>query len=89
MSNKPAFWYFVQGSTIALYVLLIGGGYLLGKPLIGWGLYGALLLLHIFELRTALKVGAEKGVSKMRTVLKNLLFGFTWWVPLKRGILQK
>lgn len=89
MTQKPAFWYALQASTLLLYALLIGGGYLLDLPALGWGLYGALFLLHIFELKTALAVGREKGLSTARTVVKNLIFGFTWWVPLRRGIVNK
>lgn len=89
MTNKPFFWYFLQASTIILYGVLIGGGNVLGLPWLGWGLYGALFLLHVFELKTALRVGHEKGLTDLRIVLKNLLFGFTWWVPLKLGIIQK
>ena len=89
MTKKPIFWYSLQASTLVLYGVLIGGGNVLGKSWLGWGLYGALFLLHVFELKTALKVGHEKGLSDFRIVLKNLLFGFTWWVPVKRGILDK
>lgn len=89
MSKRPVFWYFLQASTIILYGVLIGGGNVLGLPWLGWGLYGALFVLHLFELKTALRIGHEKGLSDLRIVLKNLLFGFTWWVPVKRGIMSK
>jgi hypothetical protein len=89
MTQKPAFWTLMQISTLVLCALLIGGGYLLKKPALGWGLYGALFVLHLFELKTALRVGREKGLSTLRTVVKNLVFGFTWWVPLKNGIFIK
>ena len=89
MNKKLAFWLLVQASTILLYILLIGGGYAINKPLLGWGLYAALFVLHVFELKTALKIGREKGLSTLRVVVMNLLFGFTWWVPLKQGIIKK
>jgi hypothetical protein len=89
MTGKPVFWYGLQVSTILLYVVLIAGGYALQIPALGWGLFGAIFLLHVFELKTALAVGREKGLSIRRIVLKNLVFGFTWWLPLKKGILVK
>ena len=89
MNKKLAFWLLVQASTILLYILLIGGGYTINKPLLGWGLYAALFVLHVFELKTALKIGRAKGLSTLRVVVMNLLFGFTWWVPLKQGIIKK
>ncbi len=88
MTNKPLFWYLLQASTLILYGVLVGGGNALGLPWLGWGLYAALFVLHLFELKTALRVGREKGLSDLRIVLLNLIFGFTWWVPLKRGILR-
>lgn len=89
MTKKPAFWILLQASTILLYILLIGGGYVLKLPALGWGLYAALFVLHLFELKTALQIGRENGLSKLRIVVMNLIFGFTWWVPLKQGIVQK
>jgi hypothetical protein len=89
MTKKPAFWLLLQASTILLYILLIGGGYVLKLPALGWGAYGALFVLHLFELKTALQVGHAKGLSMTRIVVMNLIFGFTWWVPLKRGIIKK
>jgi hypothetical protein len=90
MTQKPAFWYGLQASTLLLYALLICGGYLLKLPALGWGLYGALFLLHVVELKTALQVGRrDRGLSTLRIVIMNLIFGFTWWVPLKRGIIQR
>lgn len=89
MNKKLAFWLLVQASTILLYILLIGGGYAINQPLLGWCLYAALFILHVFELKTALKIGREKGLSTLRVVVMNLIFGFTWWVPLKQGIVKK
>jgi hypothetical protein len=89
MTKKPAFWMLLQASTILLYILLIVGGYVLKMPVLGWGLYAALFILHVFELKTALQVGRNKGLSTLRVVVKNLIFGFTWWVPLKQGIVKK
>jgi len=89
MNKKRLFWRLVQASTILLYILLIGGGYILNKPWLGWGLYGALFVLHVFELKTALQVGRARGLSTLRVVVKNLIFGFTWWVPLKQGVVSK
>jgi len=89
MTNKPVFWYGLQAGTLILYGVLIGGGNVLGLPWLGWGLYAALFVLHLFELKTALRVGREKGLSDLRIVLLNLIFGFTWWVPVKRGIIKR
>ncbi len=89
MTGKSVFWHGLQVSAVLLYAVLIAGGYALQIPALGWGLFGVIFLLHVFELKTALVVGRDKGLSTRRIVLKNLAFGFTWWLPLKKGILSK
>jgi hypothetical protein len=34
-------------------------------------------------------VGKKAGLTAMRSIIKTLAFGFTWWVPLKLGIIKK
>ena len=82
-------WILVEISTIFLYVVAIGYGYILNIPWLGWLILAGLIVLHLFEMKTALKIGREKGLTDRRIILKNLVFGFTWWVPLKRGIFIK
>ncbi len=89
MTLKKIPWMLMQLSTILLYILLIGFGYLLQRALIGWGLFLALMVLHFLEIKKAKSVGHSKGLSDRRIWLKNMLFGFTWWLPLERGIFDK
>jgi hypothetical protein len=44
---------------------------------------------HPLELFTSIPIGKQAGVSTGMTVVKTLLFGITWWFPLKMGILDK
>ncbi len=44
---------------------------------------------HPLELGLSLGIGKKAGLSGLRTVIKTLAFGFTWWVPLKLGIIKK
>ena len=39
-------------------------------------------LLHLFELKTALRIARARGISMARSILMNMAFGFTWWFPL-------
>jgi hypothetical protein len=68
---------------------LIGFGYIFRAPWLGWGLFAALMALHIAGMKKAKEIGRSKGLSERRSVLMNLLFGFTWWLPVKRGIFDK
>lgn len=53
---------------------------------VGAGIVIGILLLHLGEMKTAFSIGRKKGLSDMRTFLMNLAFGFTWWLPLKKGV---
>lgn len=45
-----------------------------------------LLLLHTVEYFTeGRKVAEENGLSIPEGIAKCLAFGFTWWLPLKKG----
>jgi hypothetical protein len=82
-------WILVEISTILLYIILIGYGYILKVPWLGWMLFLMLMMLHLSEMKKAYTVGREKGLSDGRIILMNMIFGFTWWLPLKRGIFKK
>ena len=44
----------------------------------------ALFSLHLTEYFViGKKTGKENGVSPVKTLIKCLSFGFTWWLPLK------
>ena len=68
MSKKTAFWTLLQLSTFLLYELLIFGGYAFGIPWLGWTLFGALMLLHIVEMKTALRIGKKHKIKTPWTI---------------------
>jgi len=89
MKNKPLFWRVNQLLTILLYELLIFGGYAFSIPWLGWVLFGVLILLHIVELKTSLAIAKKHKVKTTRAFLMTVIFGFTWWLPLKRGLINR
>ncbi len=48
--------------------------------LLGWGIG------HSIELKQSLPIAKEAGVPLGTAIVKTLVFGLTWWVPLKRGV---
>jgi hypothetical protein len=44
---------------------------------------------HPLELIFSIPIGKAKGIPVKTTVLKTLAFGFTWWLPLKIGVIDK
>ena len=47
------------------------------------------VITHPLELILSIPIGKKAGISTDTTVLKTLLFGFTWWLPVKMGVLDK
>lgn len=45
------------------------------------------MIVHPLELLISYKIGKEKGIATPMIVIKTILFGFTWWLPLKQGII--
>lgn len=46
-----------------------------------------LLLMHLVETCTVgRKVAAEHGIGVLEGAVQCLAFGFTWWLPLKKGL---
>ena len=89
--NSKIFWQLLKNGAIGLWILSVVMGYLLfpESHLKAWSLFIGLVILHAAELFTALKIGREKGLTTRTTVTKTLLYGFTWWVPLKKGIFDQ
>ena len=75
----------LYGLSIVLGRYLFPDSYLLSRIF-----FIGLLLIHILEIPiVSLKIGREKKVPDSMTIIKTILFGFTWWLPLKKGIIDK
>ena len=45
-----------------------------------------LLLLHAVEyVKDGRKVAEENGIGAAEALVQCLVFGFTWWLPIKKG----
>ena len=51
--------------------------------LLGWGIG------HPLELAQSLPIGKLRGVPLKDTIINTMVFGFTWWLPLKLGFTEK
>ena len=45
--------------------------------------------LHTIQLLFSVPLGRRMGLGYPEIIFKTLLFGATWWMPLKNGILAK
>jgi hypothetical protein len=81
-------WNSLQILALLLLLVPLPLGYALGHPRAGRALLIAIVLLHAGELRVSIPLAKKRNLSTGTAVLETLLFGFTWWVPLKQGLLQ-
>ena len=92
MTDNKNFWYTLMlGSLIGWAI--VGAGFLrpYGKGFRKiWLIMAAIWLSHPLEVPVAaLKIGRGKGLSLPEIILKTTAFGFTWWLPLKKGVLNR
>lgn len=90
MLAARGFWYFLMAGAVGLFLPIawIGYGVLTDRGLettIVLALYGS---LHIAEIPHGIRVGRSRGIGSGTAAFKTLLFGFTWWLPLARGVIN-
>ncbi|MBW2544718.1 MAG: hypothetical protein JRD43_04500 [Deltaproteobacteria bacterium] len=88
MMKKKGFWYFLMSGAILLWIAVIWLGYVLFPDSVAGkaALPVLLLLMHCAEIPVSSKIGRAKGISGARIVVNTAIFGFTWWLPLKKGV---
>jgi len=86
MRRSKVVWILLMSGALGLYLLGLGLWVFSSRPWIGAGLVFGILLLHICEVKTALRIGRWKNLPDPRIWLMTLAFGFTWWLPLKTGV---
>lgn len=86
MMDSKGFWIFNNVVILAFYgfaaALLMAGNMQHWIVLVA----AAILIAHVLEIPLAVKVLKDKNPSFGRLAIGTLLFGYTWWVPAKKGI---
>jgi hypothetical protein len=49
-------------------------------------LAAVILLAHVAEIPLALRMLKDKHPKTGRLAINTLLYGYTWWVPARRGV---
>lgn len=93
MFQSKVFWQclLMPGSLIGWVFVFAGyfcefGGYL---KILWYAICAIWLVVHPLEIFISYKIGKEKNIAIAMIIIKTILFGFTWWLPLKKGILEK
>lgn len=84
--NSKAFWIANNLALLGLYAAA-ATLYLNGRPSepLVW-LVAIILGTHVLEIPYAFKLLGKLNPAPARVIVGTLLFGFTWWLPAKRGI---
>lgn len=91
--NKQNFWKLMMAGSVAGWLFVFYGVFfpiesgslkiLWWCVTLGWG------ILHPLELNMSLPIGKEKGLTPEQIFVKTMVFGFTWWLPLKLGVFDE
>lgn len=87
MLERREFWLTINAFTLAIH--LAGAGLLLtgsslGHPLVLVWL--VLVALHVLEIPVSLKAVGPRPINVLVILGNTLLFGFTWWLPVRMGV---
>lgn len=92
MFKSELFWKVQNLMSVAGWIFIIFGSL---NPFEG-SIYNVWLFIfilwgigHPLELIISIPIGKNAGVSIGTSILKTILFGLTWWYPLKKGIIKK
>ncbi len=86
MMNSKAFWLGNNAVILGLYAVA-AVLYFQGQTSHWLVILAAVIVVaHVLEIPLAMKVLKDKSPSMGRLIVGTILFGFTWWLPAKKGI---
>ncbi len=88
MTEKKGFW--IAQNVLLLAVYACGAAMLLegrADSIMVW-ISAIILVAHVLEIPVAMHVLKDRNPAPGRLLLGTLLFGFTWWLPAKKGIYE-
>jgi len=90
MMRSVYLWKILMAGAVVLWLfaLLAGLVFYSEHGPAAWALFFVLIVIHILEIPLCIRLGRKHGVPAGAAVIRAMVFGFTWWVPLKRGILN-
>jgi len=89
--NTNGFWRFLMTGAVGMWLISILMGIFLFSEvqMMSWSIFIGLVVLHGAEIPIGVKIGKEKGLNTLAAAMKTFAFGFTWWVPMKKGIFTR
>lgn len=86
MIDNRRFW--LAGTLVTLLLHAAGLGLYVAQGFASpvAQLWAVIIVIHILEIPLAFLAVAERHIPWGLTVINTLIFGFTWWVPTRRGV---
>lgn len=91
MFKTKKFWQRAMIIVVVSWIFLILFGFVFttGISMLAKVITALLFVIHASQLYITFKIGNDKDISPAMVVIKTLLFGLTWWVPVKIGVFEK
>jgi len=90
MFKNPLFWYGNMACAVLGWLFVFGGLLCPFNPGSLKAVWTVIALVwtvgHPLELFISIPIAKKAGVSKGKAIVKTIIFGFTWWLPLKKGV---
>lgn len=86
LADSRGFWRLCNALLILLHVAGVYAGLRYGTSAPATVLWLIVIAIHVLELPMAFIFLRARPVAPARVIIATLLFGFTWWIPTRRGI---
>lgn len=91
MSKAQMFWYGNMAGAVAGWIFILAGA----AAHVQGGLHTLWLIIavlwgigHPLELAMSVPIAKKAGFTPLKTVVNTLVFGITWWIPVKLGVFK-
>jgi hypothetical protein len=91
--KSKLFWYVNMAGSVAAWIFIFYGAFLTklqGASHTFWLIITLIwCIAHPLELFMSMPVAKNAGISAGKTIVMTVLFGVTWWLPLKQGVFKE
>lgn len=91
MPKNSMFWYGNMAGAIIGWIFIFTGLFIsfTGALQLLWLIITLLWAVgHPLEMMVALPIAKKAGYTPGKAVINTLVFGITWWIPVKLGVFQ-
>ena len=87
--NNKFFWYIFNTGTALSWIFVLAGFFNPYSGILNW-LWVILVfvfgIIHPLEIMVSLPISKRRGYSVNKSIAGTILFGFGWWLPIKKNV---